>query len=137
MEAPVTANLPRDSSTAAFSAEGSLKESDLKTNREIQRQIAEALAPLRNRSRYEGDEEVVHLAGALIPGEEDEAPLSPEPEPDKEGQADVSGNTPRNSSTAAHAAEGVDLDAHKLADIQRQIAEAIAPLKPLEEKANR
>jgi hypothetical protein len=52
MQAGVFDNLPRNSSIAARVAEGSLTESDVKTNQEIQRQIDEALAPLKNGSRY-------------------------------------------------------------------------------------
>jgi hypothetical protein len=63
---------------------------------EIQGQIAEALAPLKNRTRYERVEEVVHLTEALIPGQEDDSPLSAESEPEKPGQGDVSASTLRS-----------------------------------------
>jgi hypothetical protein len=135
MQAHVYDNPPRTLSTATRAAEGSLPESDAETNLDIQRRIAEALSPLKNRSCDEGDE-VLHLTEALITGKGNASPLSGEPKPEKQAYPDLSAITPRNSTTAAHAAEGLVTEsrpeAHKTADIQRQIAEALAPLKPPE-----
>jgi hypothetical protein len=69
----------------------------------------------------EPDGEVLKLTEELIPAQTRKAPLSVEPGPQKEGQADLSVNA------ATHVAEGSLTDF--IGNIQKQIDEALAPLK--------
>jgi hypothetical protein len=105
---------------------------DAKMVGEIQRQIDEALAPLKNNSR-DADEEVLNLTEELIPGAQlrkDGPALLAVSQTENAIQTHVSANA-GNLSTATHALEGSlpETNVETNPDIQRRIAEALAPLK--------